>query len=169
MNRTILWIIVILIIIVGSWLIFFRRSGTSNTASSTPTYSDTSDIGKTAANIPLIGSLASSSDIVVDSPKQGTVISSPLTVSGKARGSWFFEASAPVIIVDTDGKTLGTGHIEAQGDWMTTTMVPFKGTIEFAISSSTPDTGAIVFMNDNPSGMASTSRFMAVPVYLYEK
>ena len=42
--------------------------------------------------------------IVVTSPlPESTVAASPIVIKGKARGNWFFEASAPVDIVNWDG------------------------------------------------------------------
>lgn len=42
--------------------------------------------------------------IHVTAPVAQALVQSPLTVSGTARGTWYFEASFPVRLVDTDGK-----------------------------------------------------------------
>src|SRR6185436_1582043 len=44
--------------------------------------------------------------IIVDTPKAGDKVKSPLVVKGKARGNWYFEASFPVRIEDKNGKVL---------------------------------------------------------------
>ncbi|MBP6908295.1 MAG: hypothetical protein KBB75_00530, partial [Candidatus Pacebacteria bacterium] len=59
-------------------------------------------------------------NIVIYSPLEGSVISNPLRVSGQARGSWFFEASAPIEVLDENGVSIGQKYITAEGDWMTT-------------------------------------------------
>ncbi len=53
------------------------------------------------------GSCASSAtnDVVVTSPAANALVQSPLTVSGKARGGWYFEASFPVRLLDDQGNT----------------------------------------------------------------
>jgi hypothetical protein len=89
--------------------------------------------------------------IFVDTPKDGNVISSPLTIKGMAPGSWFFEASAPVVVTNWDGLIIGESYITAKGDWMTTDYVPFEGTIEFT-NTEYGDYGFLILKKDNPSG-----------------
>src|SRR5690606_37433420 len=55
----------------------------------------------------------------LDTPIAGEVISSPLVVTGAAKGFWFFEASFPVILTNWDGLIIAEGVATAQGDWMT--------------------------------------------------
>lgn len=62
---------------------------------------------------------ATVADIIVDSPAPNAVISSPLTVTGTARGTWYFEASFPVRLLDDLGNELAVAPAQAQGDWMT--------------------------------------------------
>ncbi len=100
--------------------------------------------------------------IVITSPQAGDIISSPLTVSGEARGNWYFEASFPVQILDADGRELGVSPATAQGEWMTEEFVPFTGTIEFA--TSTTPTGTIVFHKDNPSDLRQYDDKREVPI-----
>ena len=50
----------------------------------------------------------------------GSEISSPLRITGEARGPWYFEASFPVVLTDGDGLIIAEGHGQAQGEWMTT-------------------------------------------------
>ncbi len=92
--------------------------------------------------------------IVVDEPKPGAVISSPLKVTGKARGNWYFEASFPVVLTDWDGKIIAQVPAQAQSDWMTTDWVEFEATLTFtnpgAVVSSR---GALTLQKDNPSGL----------------
>ncbi len=117
--------------------------------------------------------------IVVDSPARDSTIVSPVTIAGKARGSWYFEASFPIMIVDWDGRIIGQGVAQAQGDWMTENFVPFTATISFAVASDTlPDPagltggqqastyhrGAIILKKDNPSGLPANDDSLEVPV-----
>lgn len=78
-------------------------------------------------------------------------ITSPLVISGQAKGTMFFEGSFPVSIEDSNGKNLGTEIAKAEGEWMTEKMVPFKATINFKTPST--KTGFVVLKNDNPSGL----------------
>jgi len=103
--------------------------------------------------------------IVIDTALRDTVVASPLTVTGKARGTWYFEASFPIIIVDWDGRIIGQGLGEAQSDWMTEDFVPFKATIEFTVATDTPyRRGGIIFKKDNPSGLPENDDALEIPV-----
>jgi Immunoglobulin-like domain of bacterial spore germination len=94
--------------------------------------------------------------IVVSSPLPNSTLSvSPVIIKGKAVGNWFFEASAPVDIVNWDGLIIGQGFVKVDAgyDWMTTVMVPFTGTISYDASQLGPyKYGWIIMKKDNPSG-----------------
>ena len=110
---------------------------------------------------------ASEDDIVIESLSPGDTISSPLTVSGKARGYWFFEATFPIDVVDWDGKIITTVGATAEGEWMTEEFIPFTATIEF----ETPEPGgpeinrgALIFRRDNASGLPEHDAAVEVPI-----
>ena len=100
--------------------------------------------------------------IRVTAPAPNTLVSSPLTVTGEARGNWYFEASFPIKIFDANGKMLGQHYAEAQDDWMTTNFVPFRGTLNFATSTS--PTGTLVLEKDNPSGLPEHDAEVRIPI-----
>ncbi len=111
------------------------------------------------------GTQASSttSDLIhVTSPTAGMRVQSPVTLTGEARGYWFFEASFPVEIRANDGTVLGAGPVQAQADWMTESFVPFSAQIKFDPKGNTE--GVIRFKNDNPSGDPARDLFIDVPV-----
>jgi hypothetical protein len=81
--------------------------------------------------------------IRVEQPVREARINSPLQITGQARGQWFFEADAPVVLTDWDGRIIAEGYIQAEGDWMTEEFVPFSGTLEF---SPPADTGPQVIV-----------------------
>ncbi len=100
--------------------------------------------------------------IIVTSPLPNIKITSPLTITGKARGGWYFEASFPVKIYDANGKELGQVAAQAQGDWMTTEYVPFVATLTF--DKPTTATGKLVLQKDNPSGLPENENQLEIPV-----
>jgi hypothetical protein len=102
--------------------------------------------------------------IVVDNLPDGAQVTSPIQITGKARGPWFFEASFPIALVDEDGTQLAIAIATAQGEWMTTEFVPFTATLLYA--SSTRGPAKLVFMKDNPSGMPEFDDSLVVPVVL---
>lgn len=94
--------------------------------------------------------------IVVSSPlPESTVSGSPIVIKGRARGNWFFEASAPVVVVNWDGLIIGQGYVKVDDghDWMTTDFVPFTGSITYDATKLNPyKYGWIIMRKDNPSG-----------------
>lgn len=92
----------------------------------------------------------------------GTVVKSPMEITGEARGTWYFEASFPIKIYDVNGTLLGTAIAQAEGDWMTEDFVPFRTTLTFV--SATTTIGKIVFRKDNPSGLPENDAEFNIPV-----
>ncbi len=110
------------------------------------------------------------SDLIrVTAPASQSVITSPITITGMARGTWFFEGSFPVSIVNWDGLIVGEGVATAQGEWMTEDFVPFTASIAYTIDQETPyNRGAIILRKDNPSGLPENDDSMEVPVMFSE-
>jgi len=105
--------------------------------------------------------------IVLDNPRPNQTITSPLTVTGQARGYWFFEASFPVVLVDWDGRIIAQGIATAKGDWMTADFVPFEATLTFAVDKNAySNRGALILKKDNPSGLPQNDDALEVPVVI---
>ena len=102
--------------------------------------------------------------ISVDTPTDGDEISSPVTISGEARGTWYFEADFPVEVVDNAGNSLGMAPATANGNWMTDNFVPFTGEIEFDATTAETDDGRVIFHRSNPSGLAENDDSVEIPI-----
>ena len=116
--------------------------------------------------------LATSTELIrVTTPVPGALVRSPLIVSGQARGNWYFEASFPIRLFDSEGKELAVSVAQAQGDpaspdgvnWMTTEFVPFETKLIF-ISPPTSRVGTLVLQKDNPSGLSEYDNELRIPV-----
>lgn len=90
--------------------------------------------------------------IKINSPIPGDKVANNFTISGSARGTWYFEASFPVVITSANGTILFQGPAQAQSDWMTSDFVPFKIDIKLPASYVGPAT--ITLKKDNPSGLS---------------
>ena len=101
--------------------------------------------------------------ITVHLPRLNSKISSPLTISGQARGSWYFEASAPVTLKNASGIVIASGHVTAQGDWITADFVPFTATLTFTAQPAN-SIGTLILKNDNPSGDPTKDKTLVIPV-----
>lgn len=89
--------------------------------------------------------------IRINQPSPGQVIHSPLTITGVARGYWYFEGDFKVSLTDQQGNELTAAVASAQGEWMTEEFVPF--TAEMSFESPDDERGYLVFQRANPSGL----------------
>ena len=121
-----------------------------------------SEPGPSAASSSSSGPVAAMADITVAAPSANATVASPLTVTGEARGSWYFEASFPVRLLDANGLELAAAPAQAQGDWMTSDFVPFQATLTFAVPATA--TGTLVLQKDNPSGEPQNDASVTIPV-----
>ena len=106
--------------------------------------------------------------IILDNPRPNQIITSPLVITGKARGTWFFEASFPVVLTDWDGLIIAQGIATAKSEWMTEDFVPFEATLTF----NTPtykNNGNLILKRDNPSGLPEYDEVLEIPVFFEMK
>jgi len=96
------------------------------------------------------------------SPQADEVIRSPYQVTGFARGTWYFEASFPVVLRASDGTVLVETYAEAQSDWMTEDFVPFVS--ELIFDSANYSEGELLIIKDNPSGLPEYDAQIIYPV-----
>lgn len=153
MNKT-GWVLtaVSILIIVAAIILFILPAKT--VAPTTDTQATTTPV----AQIPDL--------IVVDSPRPNdTITGHKVTITGRARGTWYFEASFPIKITrDSDGATLVEAPAQAQGDWMTQDFVPFSITLDVGDEPMLPLKATIVLHNDNPSGLPENDKSLSIPV-----
>jgi len=100
--------------------------------------------------------------IQVTYPEPNAIVTSPLTVTGKARGTWYFEANFPVRLLDGNGREIAVIPAQAQGEWMTTNFVPFNVILNF--TNPTTTIGTLVLEKDNPSGLPEHADELRIPV-----
>ncbi len=98
---------------------------------------------------------------LVISPKQNEIINSPLIVKGSIIGSWFFEGTLPIKLVDSDNNVIGSGQARADSDWMAEKPVPFSASLEFLTNATS---GYLIISKDNPSGLPENDGFIKLPV-----
>lgn len=94
-------------------------------------------------------------------------IKSPQVITGQAPGSWFFEGSFPIEIIDDTGTVIKQSYVTAIGEWMTDDYVSFQAIVEFNnLMASDSQVGKIVFKKDNPSGLPENDDSFEVMVFL---
>jgi hypothetical protein len=103
-------------------------------------------------------------EIIVSFPKPNQCVTSPLTVQGKARGPWFFEAIFPIRLLDAQCHELSASKATALGPWTTEDFVPFEGKLDFVVNKETKAT--LILEKDNPSGLPQNAKKIEIPVIL---
>lgn len=114
--------------------------------------------GKTFTEIISVGN----DKIKVEAPLSGALVKSPLKIKGQARGTWYFEASFPVKLLDGSGREIAVVPAQAQGEWMTENWVPFEAMLEFAAPET--ELGLLILEKDNPSGLPENADSISLPV-----
>ena len=143
MNKIVVISIIVIVLIVGSFVYFFQFNKDSIKESlKIENRQDT---------------------IVVFSPIKDSLVSSPLTISGRARGTWFFEGSFPIELLDAYRNTIAEGHVTAQGEWMTEGFVKFIGNIQFN-NYIKGQKGILVLKKDNPTGLVEYDDSVEIPI-----
>lgn len=163
MGLKIGWFVVValFLVIVGLALVLFLTPPPQNQSVSsvaTSTDATTTDTAPAASSQPL------SQQVVVRSPQPNASVSSPFTVSGQVPGSWTFEAQFPIKVKDQEDNVIGNATAHVQGDWQTTSLVPFTATV----SLDTPYHGqaTLVLLKDNPSGLPQNDDAVEVPIVI---
>ncbi|HUC01615.1 MAG TPA: Gmad2 immunoglobulin-like domain-containing protein [Candidatus Paceibacterota bacterium] len=109
------------------------------------------------------GVISSDGHMAVTSLKPDGLVASPLTVTGAVTGGgWFYEATFPVKVLDSDGTELGVAAAQAQADWTSTGTVPFTAIVQFSAPQGA--TGTVVLSKDNPSGDPANDESLSIPV-----
>jgi hypothetical protein len=107
--------------------------------------------------------------ISVTAPIANTLLTTTTTVTGTAVGSWYFEGSFPVRLLDGNGNQIAQAPATAEGNWMTTSTVPFHATLQFTNPYHPGDeaamkVGTLELHNDNPSGLPQNDKKIQIPV-----
>jgi len=147
----------------GTWLKHGNPSSPAPTTACPGALAPKVDARDASTTLPVITEPQASftSEALVLSPKQNELVSSPLKVEGEAKGTWFFEASLPVKLFDSENNIIASGPAAAQSDWMTEKPVKFISTLIF---STTATSGYLVIAKDNPSGLPENDASIKVPV-----
>ena len=162
MNKTSTFVILVLFIATAilGWMLWVKPAEAPSVPNDTTTTLGTdnsTDSGSTiTAPVPL------HERVNVIYPAKNATVPKKFTVTGKAPGNWFFEASAPVIVIDKEGNKLAQTTAQTLSDWMTTELVPFEAKIEISSTYSGPAT--LVLLKDNPSGLPENEDSLEIPV-----
>ncbi len=123
----------------------------------TPQFSEPAQTEATTSSATMSSTLPT-----LTTPIANAKIHSPLTLTGEAVGTWYFEASFPIILRDASGNVLAQTPAQAQGEWMSTSSVPFIAILTWATSTAT--SGVLILKKDNPSGLPEYDSEVVFPI-----
>ncbi|MCD4669786.1 MAG: Gmad2 immunoglobulin-like domain-containing protein [Actinomycetia bacterium] len=103
-----------------------------------------------------------SDQIIVTDPVPDQLITNPLIITGEARGTWFFEATFSVILLDSNGKVLALHYAITEEEWMTEDFIPFTANIE--LDEPETATGILILEKNNPSDIREQDAQLEIPV-----
>lgn len=114
--------------------------------------------------------IASKSDLIVlHEPEPLSSVSSPLSIKGQARGTWYFEGDFPIVLLDGNGAVITQWFASAVLDpndpsstWMTEDFVPFEAELIFTTPATSE--GTLVLHKDNPSGLPEHNDELRIPL-----
>jgi hypothetical protein len=113
--------------------------------------------------------LAKADVITLTTPAPEMVMGNPVTITGAARGSWYFEASFPVVLTNWDGLIIAETYASAQSEWMTEDFVPFMAELGFEnpYKEGDPDfmkRGTLILKKHNASGFPEHDDALEIPI-----
>jgi hypothetical protein len=103
----------------------------------------------------------------VSEPSPNSRVTSPLRISGRAQGMWFFDGKLAVQLLDAAGNLIAESAAEARppagGNRTAPEFTAFALTLEFQTPTTTP-AGLLILRNHNPSGDPEQDIIFAIPV-----
>ncbi|MDD3861604.1 MAG: Gmad2 immunoglobulin-like domain-containing protein [Candidatus Gracilibacteria bacterium] len=108
-----------------------------------------------------------SKDIKITSPLPNDIIKNPLKITGEAKGTWFFEGSFPIELLDSEGNRLAEGFAQTKENWMTEEFVPFTASLNF--ENPKTEAGTLLIHKDNPSGLKENDKSIEIPIRFSQK
>lgn len=102
-------------------------------------------------------------DIIrVSAPRPNQRVESPLVVEGEARGSWFFEGSFVVFLLNREGNVIASATAEAQREGIPEDFVPFRAVLEFRKPST--QVGLLLLQKEESAGLPEDDDELFIPL-----
>lgn len=167
MKALLIMLVILATALGGGALWYFNDTSSGGTAVGPNTGGQS---GNSNAKEQALAAVAAKKDLIyLTTPEPGGEITSPLEITGMARGTWFFEGSFPVSVLNRNGQVVARGVAQAQGEWMTEEFVPFRATLTFKSPYISGDPvffgdGTLVLIKDNPSGLPENDDSLRVPI-----
>ncbi|MBI5004059.1 hypothetical protein HZC00_03120 [Candidatus Kaiserbacteria bacterium] len=167
MRANFIWFVIVLflLVVIGvlSWIIFAQLPRVADQPSTTNLTETPAATTAPVAATPT-STTPLSERVSVAEPASGASVEATFSISGKAPGNWYFEASFPIQVRDQEGNVIGRSHANAQGDWMTTNLVSFTAAVNIEGNYKGP--ADLILLRDNPSGLPENDDSVTIPIVI---
>lgn len=102
-------------------------------------------------------------ELIINSPIKNESVTSPFVVMGQVPGSWSFEGSFQIELLDKNGKRLEAKTVQLIGEWTTEEFVLFDATLKYSGYSGD---ATVILHKDNPSGLTENDDSVSIDVVL---
>ena len=160
--KSLIMIVLVAILIVCGVLIWNKQSKINSQQNSNSSENAANDNASNSKKPTTKHKSEDGVSIVVNQPASNTVITSPLAITGSVPGSWSFESTFPIIILDSERQVIANSYGTLLSDWKTDKMVKFSGEASFEKPGS--NTGYLVLEKSNPSGIEKNSDKLEIPI-----
>ncbi|MBD3270134.1 hypothetical protein GF376_01260 [Candidatus Peregrinibacteria bacterium] len=105
-------------------------------------------------------------NIKITYPLPGETVSSPLRITGSAESIWFFEASFPVTLKNSQNQIITQSVAQAKENWMQEGMIEFEATLDFDTSEIENSEVILLLENANPSGLPENAKSIEYKIFI---
>lgn len=163
MKSNALWGLIIIALVIAAVGLWVLMDATQTPGTATTTQNQNGATTPTSTQNGPLTSDQLKARVVVDAPKANARVPKSFTVTGKAPGPWYFEASFPIEVRSATGTVLVQKPATALTDWMTTDDVAFK--VELTVTGYTGP-ATLVLHRDNPSGLPENDASVSIPIVI---
>ena len=100
--------------------------------------------------------------LYLDNIKSGDTVQIGYEMKGQAPGSWYFEGSFPVRVLNIQGEVVSSLVASTSDDWMTENSVSFSVVIDFPLEQESAF--VLQFEKSNPSGLDENSDIAKIAI-----
>lgn len=114
--------------------------------------------------------LETQQEVKISNIVKGDEVQSPAVIEGEAKASWFQDEKFPVLIWDSQERSIGNGIAQAKGTVDPRNgeeFIPFIATVDFTLGDL--QTGYIVLQHRNAQGLLVAKGSVKIPVRFVQK
>lgn len=105
-------------------------------------------------------------EINLVSPKPYERVELPIKIKGGAKGTWFFEASFPLKLVNQRGNVIISSYVMTDEEWMREDFISFETEMTSDQIAGGASPYYLVLEKANPSGLPENADELSIPIYI---